>query len=147
MAEHDVEAVWQKFWLPILKARDLPATDRFARVADRDFDGVSLDQIKRELYDFRTMMEGIPGLYDEITGGQITKPNTEMRHVLNAYAEHVERLVEEAVQEQREIQQEDANDSAWQRGYDTGYEEGRDLGRDEGNSLAKSDLRDYLDGF
>jgi hypothetical protein len=56
-------------------------------------------EIKRELYDFHGLMEDLPLLFDEITGGMISKPNTAISAVLEEYREKRERDIQEAIEE------------------------------------------------
>src|SRR6476646_3900941 len=37
---------------------------------------LDLDQVKRELHDYHTLLEEVPKVYCELTGGAISKPNT-----------------------------------------------------------------------
>lgn len=79
----EVEKVWEEFWKPIVTQ-----------------DGaISLNQIKKELYDFYNMMEEVGVAYDYVTGGVISKPNTAAVHVIAAFDEYVESTIEEAVEE------------------------------------------------
>lgn len=54
-----------------------------------------LAQVKRELYDYAVVLEEVSKVYDELTGGKITKPNTEAFHVINAAEEYFEKLYKE----------------------------------------------------
>lgn len=56
----EVETVWADFWAPIVAP-----------------DGVlNLEQVKAELHDYYTLICEVPKVYDHITGGRISKPNT-----------------------------------------------------------------------
>lgn len=62
----DYEKTWVEFWEPIIAPRG----------------EISLDQIKRELHDYRGLLEKLPAFFDEITGGRVSKPNTDLKVVL-----------------------------------------------------------------
>jgi hypothetical protein len=65
----NVEKCWEEFWRPIVTNPD---------------GSLSLDAIKRELFDFRVVMEEVSKVYYELTAGQISKPNTDAEWVLLA---------------------------------------------------------------
>jgi hypothetical protein len=45
---------------------------------------LSRDQVARELADYRHLLTEIPKVYDELSGGRISKPNTAAHHVIEA---------------------------------------------------------------
>lgn len=55
------EDVFDKFWKPIILNPD---------------GTLNLEQIKKELHDFYTMLKNVPVVYDHVTGGRISKPLT-----------------------------------------------------------------------
>lgn len=72
----DIEKVWQDFWLPIVAP-----------------DGVvDLQQIKRELFDFHTVIREVPKVYREITGNLFSKANTQTGYIIEAAEQHYRRL-------------------------------------------------------
>lgn len=70
MENNEVEKVWQEFWKDI--------------VCDEN-GNVDLEQIKKELCDFRFMMNEVPKVYSEITGGLLSYPTYEAETVLMVY--------------------------------------------------------------
>jgi hypothetical protein len=56
----EVDKVWKEFWRPLVTRNGK----------------VSLEQVKRELFDYHAMLEDVPKVYDHITEGRISKPNT-----------------------------------------------------------------------
>lgn len=60
-AEPEVEETFEEFW------RDIVTN------ADGTLD---VDQVKRELHDYRTLLREVPRVYQRVTGGRISKPNT-----------------------------------------------------------------------
>ena len=76
-----VQACYDDFWKPLLG--HVP----------------SLSAIKSELYDFHTLMHDLPRLFDEITGGLISKPNTSIDAVLEVYREKRQADLDLAAQE------------------------------------------------
>lgn len=134
MAEHDVEKVWAEFWVPCLD-NAVEGTPLGQSVA---LPGAYFDQIKRELYDYHQMMDGLSLLYDEITGGRASKPNIDKRVIAQLVDERIEDEVAERVAEELEIKQIEADAVKWQEGYDRGFEDGRDLGFEDGLFEARS---------
>ena len=59
---------WDKFW---------------KRICQNDNGSIDLDQIKKELFDFYTMIDNVPKVYDHITGGRISKPLTDPQVVID----------------------------------------------------------------
>lgn len=96
----DYEQTWIDFW------RDLCTYGNAE---------LNLDQIKRELHDYRTLLQNIPLVYDEITGGQISKPNTDPVFVIAA--------VDERLKEQ------------YNEGYEEGLKDGYEDGLERGMNL------------
>lgn len=99
MAEHDVEQVWHDFWVPILDEACMEHPDGWGSI---ELPRAALDQIKRELYDFRMFIKELPAFFDEITGGMASKPNIDLKVIME--------LVDERIDE----------------AYDRGYFDGRD---------------------
>ena len=54
--EQTIEEVWEGFWLPIVLKEGQ----------------ISLDEIKRELYDYALVLDQVRKVYSHITGGVIT---------------------------------------------------------------------------
>ncbi|MFG1857558.1 hypothetical protein ACGFJT_37390 [Actinomadura geliboluensis] len=50
--------------------------DFWKQIVERPDGTLDLDQVKRELHDYHQLLQKIPKVYDEITGGRISKPNT-----------------------------------------------------------------------
>jgi hypothetical protein len=67
--EKDYEQTYREFWAPIL---DAPGVDRE-------------DRIKRELHDYSFLMDEVPLVYDHVSGGRISKPNTMAFEVINQH--------------------------------------------------------------
>ena len=67
---NEVEKVWQEFW------RDI--------VCDEN-GNINLEQVKKELCDFHFMMNEVPKVYSEITGGMLSYPTYEAETVLMVY--------------------------------------------------------------
>lgn len=78
MAE-DYERTFEEFWA------DIVMPDRV----------LSLDAVKRELHDYKMVMDGASEVYVILTGGAISKPNTDPQVVINLAREVMERDVRE----------------------------------------------------
>lgn len=65
----DYEQIWEEFWKPICTNED---------------GSINLDQIKRELADFKDVIGNVSKVYDSITGGRFSKPLTRPEYVISA---------------------------------------------------------------
>lgn len=83
MTGRDPERDWIEFW------EDICTTD----TGDLD-----LAQIKKELSDFRMVMGQVSLVYDHITGGKITKPNTEAETVIAMADDEFDERLNEALE-------------------------------------------------
>jgi hypothetical protein len=72
----DVERVWKEFWEEIVCPNGI----------------LDLEQVKKELYDFRMMMTEAGKAYYHVTGGRLSKPNTASYHIIDAYEESIETM-------------------------------------------------------
>ncbi len=110
---------------------------------DRDWkdivekDGVlDLDQVARELSDYGVVMEQASKVYDELSGGRVSKPNTAAHHVIDFAggkfaADYADMLCDRAQTCEEEGQAETAQilrelAEEWHEGSVTAYQEGRD---------------------
>ena len=55
--------------------------------------------IRNELYDYHTVLSGLAEMYDEITGGLISKPNTDKIHIIQAVEERIQQAHEQSFKE------------------------------------------------
>lgn len=69
----NVEKHYQEFWKPIVENPD---------------GSLNIEQVKKELSDFKMVMDGASKVYDQITGSRISKPNTDPDTVLSYAEEH-----------------------------------------------------------
>lgn len=65
-------------------------------------EGMTAEQVQNELADFRFMMQQVPKVYYEVTGGKLTKPMYYADTVIGEFHRHLEDLIEEAIKEDRE---------------------------------------------
>lgn len=93
-------------------------------------DGMTEQDVKNELHDYRHMLNEVPKVYDHVTGGLLTKPNYFASVVIGEADNHLNKLVEEAVADAAE----DASPSSQPT------DEATDAGRLAG-------IRDELDQF
>lgn len=84
MADQEVEELWKKFWEPLLTKPGY---------------GISLDLIKKELYDFHHMIKEVPKVYMAVTDHAISKPNTDADTVIAMFHEFMERVCEDVVKD------------------------------------------------
>ena len=65
--DEEIEQVWKEFWLPLLEK-----------------DGkIDMEQVKKELYDFRMVMKNASKVYEHITSGKISYANTSADAVIS----------------------------------------------------------------
>ena len=93
--DEDAERVWEDFWEPLV------SVDGVYGLAD-------LEKIKRELYDYRMVMQEVSKVYYEISNGKLSKPNTDAIHIIQEHHDRIDETVKEAlaeVDEEQEIEQ------------------------------------------
>ena len=74
--EKTVEENYQEFWKEIIEKDGI----------------IDIEQIKKELYDFSTIIRNISIVYDHVTGGAISKPLTLPEIVIAIADEHYQEL-------------------------------------------------------
>jgi hypothetical protein len=79
-----VEEDWDEFWQPII-------------APDGEID---VEQLKKELSDFRWVMEQVPKVYMHITGGTLSKVMYEARTVITYADDECTKICNEAVAEE-----------------------------------------------
>lgn len=79
----EIQKVFEEFWQDIV-------------MPNGEWD---LEQVKKELYDYRQIMVSVSRVYDHITLGRITKPNTAARVVIEEADEIMNGFVYGAVSE------------------------------------------------
>lgn len=70
MSNYDVERVYQDFWKEI--------------ICDKD-GKVDIEQVKKELCDYYKMLQEVPKVYSEVTGGVLGKPLYDAETVLSFF--------------------------------------------------------------
>lgn len=76
--DKDVEENWQKFWKPLCTNTD---------------GTLNVEQIKKELFDYSIVMGCASRAFDLVTGGRISKPNTDPQEVYSQAYTHFENLL------------------------------------------------------
>lgn len=66
-------------------------------------EGASAQDVQNELDDYHEMMGEVGRVYDHVTGGVISKPNTRASAVIEVADEHIQELIEEAIKDEREV--------------------------------------------
>ncbi len=89
MVDKEIEENFQKFWADIIILPD---------------GSVNLEQVKRELFDYSMVMREASKVYEELTGGRISKTNTFASEVLSIVNERTEEMIREAIIEELETQ-------------------------------------------
>ena len=59
--ESDIEQIWDEVWKPLLVKED---------------ETIGIEQLKKELFDYHAVIGEVSKVYDSITNGQVSKPNT-----------------------------------------------------------------------
>lgn len=70
--DNEVEKVFQEFWADIVCNED---------------GSINMEQVKKELYDYEFLLNEVPKVYDEVTGGFLSKPNSYADAVLSFFRE------------------------------------------------------------
>lgn len=55
---------------------------------------INKDALMRELFDYSVVMDEVPKVYLELTGGKISKPNTRSEAVIEAIENHFDGLAD-----------------------------------------------------
>lgn len=58
---------------------------------------LNADQVKRELYDYLMLMGRVAEVYDNVTGGRISKPETMAHHVIDEANRRLDEACDETV--------------------------------------------------
>ncbi|MFF4417048.1 hypothetical protein ACFYY8_31390 [Streptosporangium sp. NPDC001559] len=80
----DYEKTYDEFWKEIVERPD---------------GTLDLDQLKRELADYRMVLREVGEVYCHVTGGQISKPHTAAATVIAVADDRVQEIVAEAIAE------------------------------------------------
>lgn len=78
--ESDVQQTYDEFWRDIVERPD---------------GSLDVDQVKRELHDYRQLLREVPKVYMHVTGGKISKPNTRSEVVIAQAQDYMADLCEE----------------------------------------------------
>jgi hypothetical protein len=70
-------------------------------------DGMDAQEILNELSDLQMMIENVSKVYDHVTGGKASKPNTDADVIKSLHDDYVNELVEEALADREEEQSDD----------------------------------------
>lgn len=89
--EAEVERVWREFWLPIVGLPD---------------GSIDMRQVKRELHDLEMCMRHCESAYEWMTGGRVSKFNTDFDAVLETAETIRSREIDEAVVDALEVEEE-----------------------------------------
>ena len=90
MSREDAVTEWKTFWLPIFEDKDELTEDGRP----------TLEAIQNELSDYRMLLDFIPQVYSEITGGMLSKPNYLPSVVVSAAEEYFDRVIREDIAEE-----------------------------------------------
>lgn len=64
--------------------------------------GMTAQDVVDELHDFHIMLENVPSVYMEVTGGLLSKHLYDSDTVIGVYEDHLNTLIEEALEERLE---------------------------------------------
>jgi hypothetical protein len=93
-----VERVWQDFWKGIITNPD---------------GSIDVEQVKKELYDFRMVMLGAAKVYCHITHDRISKPNTDPDAVIRVADDLQTEACQEASDDEAEATKEELQRLGW----------------------------------
>ena len=84
-----VDQVWSDFWKPILFSDGM----------------IDVDQLKKELFDFSTLMDNVSKVYCHVTGNQSSKPLTDPDVVCSLADEYYNEICLEHIEDMKEIKE------------------------------------------
>lgn len=76
--------------------------DFWKSIVENPDGSLNLDQVMRELGDYKALLGQASEVYSEVTGYRISKPNTMAFEVIAEAERHVDELIEEALKERDE---------------------------------------------
>jgi hypothetical protein len=82
--DKDYKQDWEEMWADICTNKD---------------GSLNLDAIQRELSDYRWMMSEVSDVYDDVTGGKASKPNTAAFEIIAIVNERFNEYADEAIEE------------------------------------------------
>ena len=83
--DEKIEKNFKEFWVPI--------------IFDEENGRLNLDQLKKELYDFSMLLDNVPKVYMAVTGGRISKPNTDAGAVIAEFEDYMTQTVQNEIDE------------------------------------------------
>lgn len=92
MISDDIEHVWKTFW---------------EQIVTKPGYGVSLNEVKKELYDYYQLLQNVPKVYMEVTGGNISSPFVDPDVVISLFEDHVNDIVKTTIAETFESEEEE----------------------------------------
>ena len=88
--DSEVDRKFQEFWVPI--------------IFDLENGRLNLEQLKKELYDYSMLLDHVPKVYSEVTGGRVSKPNTLPGAVIQEFNEYMQEVVDDAIKDEQEAE-------------------------------------------
>lgn len=79
MGDIEVERVWNELWRPIVCKRGQ----------------IDVEQVKKELYDYSVFMDNAARVYCHVTGGAISKINTDPDVVIAVADDYMDELIQQ----------------------------------------------------
>lgn len=84
MKDKEIDKLFKEFWKPLVSKSD---------------GTLDVELVKKELFDFYTLMGHLTKMYDHISGGIISIVNTHPEAVIQIYEERLEERYEEGFEE------------------------------------------------
>lgn len=97
----DPEKEWTDFWEPIIsEAHEEAIKERpDVTIEAADISEAELEQIKKELSDYSMLISSLSIIYCQLTGGRVSKPNTDPYAVLGEIEERMQEDIDREVNE------------------------------------------------
>ncbi len=86
--DQSVEDIWKEFWEQILIKED---------------GSLDLEQVKKELADFHDLIHNASEVYDHVTGGTLSKPNSAPVYVIQFAEDRIKEQLDEQEKEMQEV--------------------------------------------
>lgn len=107
--------IYHPYWDARSIAEALTALEE--RVKEVEYDNLSLDfwkeivvkdgeldieQVKKELHDYGVLLDSVGRVYDNVTGGKVSKPNTDPDVVIALAEDYLQECIEDEIENRKE---------------------------------------------
>lgn len=83
ITQNEINENFESYWKPLIETNG----------------EIDIEKVKKELFDYYTAIEEVSAVYDEITNGRFSKPNTARQYIIQAVRDIQEQECEVAINE------------------------------------------------